>query len=46
VTLLTWQGSGDISALTRANCFVVVPADRLDIAAREKVSVLPRFDVL
>ena len=46
VTILTWQGSGDISALTRANCFVVVPADRLDIAAREKVSVLPRFDVL
>jgi molybdopterin molybdotransferase len=46
VAVLTWQGSGDILALTRANCFVVVPADRLDIAAREKVSVLPRFDVL
>jgi molybdopterin molybdotransferase len=46
VAVLRWQGSGDIAALTRANCFVVVPTDRLDIAAGEKVSVLPRFDVL
>jgi len=46
VRVLRWQGSGDISALTGANCFVVVPADRAEIAAGEKVSVLPRFDVL
>jgi molybdopterin molybdotransferase len=46
VTALLWQGSGDISALTRANCFLLVPADRTSIAAHEKVSVLPRFDVL
>jgi molybdopterin molybdotransferase len=46
VTALTWQGSGDISALLRANCFLVVPADRLEIPAGEKVSVLPRSDVL
>lgn len=46
VTVLRWQGSGDIAALTQANCFAVVPAERLDIAAGEKVSVLPRFDVL
>ncbi|MGB2636922.1 MAG: gephyrin-like molybdotransferase Glp [Candidatus Acidiferrum sp.] len=46
VRALPWQGSGDISTLTRANCFLVVPADRLDIPAGEKVSVLPRFDVL
>jgi molybdopterin molybdotransferase len=46
VSALRWQGSGDISALTRANCFVVVPADRLEIAAGERLSVLPRFDVL
>jgi len=43
---LPWQGSGDIAALSRANCFLVVPADRQDIAAGEKVSVLPRMDVL
>jgi molybdopterin molybdotransferase len=46
VRMLPWQGSGDISALTRASCFLVVPADRPDISAGEKVSVLPRFDVL
>jgi molybdopterin molybdotransferase len=43
---LRWQGSGDIAALSRANCFLVVPADRQDIAAGEKISVLPRMDVL
>jgi molybdopterin molybdotransferase len=43
---LRWQGSGDIAALTRANCFLMVPADRQDISAGEKVSVLPRADVL
>jgi molybdopterin molybdotransferase len=43
---LRWQGSGDIATLSRANCFLVMPADRQDIAAGEKVSVLPRSDVL
>jgi molybdopterin molybdotransferase len=46
VHALPWQGSGDITTLTRANCFLVVPADRPDIPAGEKVSVLPRLDVL
>jgi molybdopterin molybdotransferase len=46
VRVLRWQGSGDVSALTRANCFVVVPSDRPDISVGEKVSVLPRLDVL
>jgi molybdopterin molybdotransferase len=43
---LRWQGSGDIAALTRANCFLVVPANRPLIPGGDKVSVLPRFDVL
>ena len=43
---LRWQGSGDIATLTQANCFVVVPADRQDMAAGERVSVLPRPDVI
>jgi len=43
---IRWQGSGDIAALSRANCFVLVPADRHDICAGERVSVLPRTDVL
>lgn len=46
VSALRWQGSGDVAALTRANCFLLVPPDRLDISAGEKVSVLPRVDVL
>jgi molybdopterin molybdotransferase len=46
VRALPWQGSGDITTLTQANCFLVVPADRHDIPAGEKVSVLPRTDVL
>ncbi len=43
---LRWQGSGDIAALSRANCFLVVPAERENIAAGEKVSVLARMDIL
>jgi molybdopterin molybdotransferase len=46
VHAVPWQGSGDITALSRANCFLVVPADRHDIPAGEIVSVLPRPDVL
>jgi len=46
VKALPWQGSGDIAALARANCFLVVPADRGEIAAGESVSVLVRRDVI
>lgn len=42
VELLRWQGSGDIAAITRANCYVVVPADRDRIPAGEWVAILPR----
>ena len=40
VELATWQGSGDITALARANCFLVIPPDREQIAAGEWVSLL------
>lgn len=43
---LRWQGSGDIAALAKANCFVVVPADRETIEIGERVSVLLRKDVV
>jgi molybdopterin molybdotransferase len=43
---LRWQGSGDIAALAHANCFLVVPPEHAQISTGEKVSVLPRFDVL
>src|SRR6201981_2159043 len=46
VKALKWQGSGDIAALAKANCFLVVPADGEKIAAGERVSVLLRKDVV
>jgi molybdopterin molybdotransferase len=46
VHALKWQGSGDIAALAKANCFLVVPADREKIEAGESVSVLLRKDVV
>jgi molybdopterin molybdotransferase len=46
VRALKWQGSGDIAALGKANCFLVVPADREKIEAGENVSVLMRKDVV
>src|SRR5204862_6544820 len=45
VRALKWQGSGDIAALSKANCFLVVPADREKIAIGESVSVLTRKDI-
>jgi molybdopterin molybdotransferase len=46
VKALKWQGSGDIAALAKANCFLVVPADRDKIAAGDRVSVVLRKDVV
>jgi len=43
---LRWQGSGDIAALAKANCFLVVPAGREKIEIGERVSVLMRKDVV
>jgi molybdopterin molybdotransferase len=43
---LKWQGSGDITALAKANCFLVVPADREKIEIGESVSILLRKDVV
>ena len=43
---LQWQGSGDIAALAKANCFLVVPADREKIEIGERVPVLMRKDVV
>ena len=40
VELLRWQGSGDIAATSRANCYIVIPPDRDRIAAGEWVPVL------
>ena len=37
-----WQGSGDIAANARANCYVVIPPDREHISAGEMVSIVLR----
>jgi molybdopterin molybdotransferase len=42
VELVPWQGSGDIAATARANCYIVVPPDRELIPAGEFVPILPR----
>jgi molybdopterin molybdotransferase len=45
VKALPWQGSGDISALARANCFLVVAADRGQVNVGETMPILLRKDV-
>jgi molybdopterin molybdotransferase len=42
VEVVPWQGSGDLLAAARANCYLVVPPDRESIAAGEAVTVLMR----
>jgi molybdopterin molybdotransferase len=44
VAELAWQGSGDVAALARANCFLVVPESKLEFPAGEWVDVLLRRD--
>ncbi len=46
VKALKWQGSGDIAALAKANCFLVIPDDKACIEVGESVSVLLRKDVV
>jgi molybdopterin molybdotransferase len=36
-----WQGSGDIAAQARANCYVVIPPDREHILAGEWIAIMP-----
>jgi molybdopterin molybdotransferase len=40
VELVRWQGSGDLMAASRSNCYIVVPPDREEFAAGEAVTVL------
>jgi len=40
VELARWQGSGDVAAAARANCYIVIPPDRERIAAGEWVAVM------
>jgi len=40
VELVRWQGSGDLMAAAKANCYIVVPPDREKCEAGEAVTVL------
>jgi molybdopterin molybdotransferase len=42
VESVRWQGSGDIAAVARSNCFLVVPPDRERIEAGEWVAIIMR----
>jgi molybdopterin molybdotransferase len=43
---LKWQGSGDVGALGKANCYVVVPAEAEKMETGEQVTVMLRRDIL
>ena len=42
VALVAWQGSGDVAATARANCYIVIPPDRESIPSGEFVAVMMR----
>lgn len=42
VEVVSWQGSGDVMASAQADCYVIIPPDRDQIAAGEMVSILLR----
>ena len=42
VEVLLWEGSGDIGAVVRGNCFLVVHESKLELAAGDWVDVLHR----
>ncbi|HZV59996.1 MAG TPA: gephyrin-like molybdotransferase Glp [Candidatus Eremiobacteraceae bacterium] len=46
VTALPWQGSGDIAALAKANCFLVIPEDVGEICAGDRAHILLRKDLM
>jgi len=46
VTALPWQGSGDIAALAKANCFLVISEDVGEICAGDRAHILLRKDLM
>ena len=40
VEIVQWQGSGDLMAVSRSNCYIVVPPEREYFSAGEAVTVL------
>jgi molybdopterin molybdotransferase len=46
VKALRWQGSGDIAAMAKANCFLVVAPEIVHVAAGRSVPILLRKDAV
>jgi molybdopterin molybdotransferase len=42
VSLVSWQGSGDLVGVTAANCFIVTHPQQAELAAGDWVDVLPK----
>jgi len=42
VELVPWQGSGDVAAQARSNCYIVIPPDREQINAGDWTAIMPR----
>jgi molybdopterin molybdotransferase len=42
VRLVRWQGSGDLAANARSNCYAVLPPDKERFAAGEAITILLR----
>ena len=42
VELVPWQGSGDMAATARANCYIVTPSERELLPAGELVPIMMR----
>ncbi len=42
VRIVVWQGSGDLAANARANCYAVLPADKEQFAAGDVITILLR----
>jgi molybdopterin molybdotransferase len=42
VTPVKWSGSGDVPALARSNCYMVVDADRAEYGRGELIRVMPK----
>jgi molybdopterin molybdotransferase len=42
VRLVPWQGSGDVAANARANCYAVLPPDKESFRAGDVISVMLR----
>jgi molybdopterin molybdotransferase len=40
VQLIAWQGSGDLAAFARANCFLVIPPDTAELTDEAIVRIL------